>query len=191
LKTPLLESAARYYMPGLFLFAVALACLFDTLSREMEGPMLRRAVLGCLGAHIVLALAINQWTVAPILRRFGANYLSVAQNAAAYLKSRPSARPLRVLVEIDIGMISYFAGDACYFIDGGALATPSLLGKTLAQQLAETKPDYVIESLGERAGAMGELAPALRLVWHEQFLSHSLSRPKVVFTTNIYENTRR
>ncbi len=187
-KTPYLESAARYYLPGLHLLAVVLACLFDAWSRDVLEAWLRVATTGFLVVHMALALVINQWTVAPILCRFENGYWRVAQEASRFLRAQAATGKKRVLVEVDIGMLSYYASGPCYFIDGGALATPALRGKTVQEQITETKPDLVIETLGERLGGMAAEAPGLQLVWHRQFLSHSLTHPKTDFFTNIYEN---
>ena len=189
LKTPSLESAARYFLPALQLLAAALACLLDALTGSVPARWLRPAVTACIAAHAVLALGFNQVRVAPILSRFKENYWSTAQNAAAVLRSRaPAGGKLRVLVEVDIGMLSYYAGDRCYFFDGGALATPSLRGLTLARQVAQTHPDVVIETLGTGVGAMSAQAPGLVEVWHQPFHSHSLTFPAAVYVCNIYEN---
>ena len=189
LKTPTLESAARYYLPALHLLAAALACLLDALAEGVPAASLRPVVAAVVAAHAVLALGFNQLRVAPILSRFKENYWSTAQNAAEVLRSRaPAGGKLKVLVEVDIGMLSYYAGDRCYFFDGGALATPSLRGLTLARQVVQTHPDVVIETLGDSVGAMSAKVPGLVEVWHRPFHSHSLTYPTTVYVCNIYEN---
>lgn len=188
-KTPSLQSAARYFLPALHLLAAVLACLCDPWSRWVPAPRLRTALAGVLCLHALLALSINQAKVVPILSRFRENYWQTAREAAAYLKTEAATGHGRnVLVEVDIGMLSYYAGDGCYFIDGGALASPALLNKTVSQHVEETRPDFVIETLGARPGALIDEVPALQLVWHQSFHSHSLTNPAMEYTTNIYAN---
>jgi hypothetical protein len=192
LKSASLQSAARYLVPALHLLPVGLACLLEAWSRHVPARPLRLGLGGALALQIVAALAINQMQIAPVLSRFRENYWSTAREAAEFLKSQaPPGRTPRVLVVEDIGMLSYYAGDACYFVDGGGLATPTLLRQPLQKQLELGQPDLVAETLGRTVGGMSAEAPALRLLWHRTFRSHSLSYPTRDYTLNIYENPER
>ena len=191
LKTPSLQSSARYYLPGLQLLAAALACAFDTLADGLPVRWMQPMTTAFVVADAVLSLGFNQVRVTPILRCFKDNYWNVAQDAARFLKKdAPPGRKVNVLVEVDIGMLSFYAGDACYFFDGGALATPSLQGLTVAQQVERTRPDLVVETLGDAAGDLTADVPTLALRWHREFLSHSVTSPQAVFVCNVYENKK-
>ena len=191
LKTPNLQSAARYYLPGLQLLAAALACAFDALADGLPARWLRPVTTAFVVADAALSLGFNQVRVAPILRRFKSNYWSVAQDAARFLKKdAPPGRRVNVLVEVDIGMLSFYAGDACYFFDGGALATPSLADLSVARQVERTRPDRVVETLGDGVGDLRASVPALALLWHRDFRSHSVTSPQAVYVCNIYGNRR-
>ena len=182
-KTPYLESSARYYLPGLQLLAAAMACALDTLADGLPAGWVRPAVTVLVVVDAMLSLGFNQWRVAPILSRFKDNYWRVAQESAGVLRSHAAdGRKVKVLVEVDIGMLAFYAGDACYFFDGGALATPSLKGLTIAQQVERTRPDLVIEPLGSAVGDLSARVPALIPSWHQDFRSHSVTSPNGIYT---------
>ena len=188
LKTPDLQSAARYYLPGLQLLAAALACAFDTLADSLPARWLQPMTTAFVVADAILSLGFNQVRVAPILSRFQGNYWHVAQDAARFLKKDATAgHKVNVLVEVDIGMLSFYAGDACYFFDGGALATPSLINLSVAQQVERTRPDLVIETLGNGVGDLSAGVPALSLLWHREFRSHSVTSPQAIYVCNVYD----
>jgi hypothetical protein len=110
------------------------------------------------------------------------------RSAAEVLKANESARATGVLVVVDIGMLSFYAGRECYFFDGGALASPELRNMDVAQQLARTGAPVVIETLATEPGALSAQVPALQPVWSRSFQSHSLTHPRTTFVCNIYEN---
>ena len=188
LKTRNLESSARYYLPGLQLLAAAIACTLDDLADGLPTAWVRPTVTALVVADAVLSLGFNQWRVAPILSRFKENYWRVARQSAGVLRSHAgNGHKATVLVEVDIGMLSFYAGDACYFFDGGALATPSLKGLTIAQQVERTRPELVIEPLGTGVGDLSAEIPALVPSWHQNFRSHSVTSPNAIYYCNIYE----
>ena len=189
LKTTNLESSARYYLPGLQLLAAAIACALDDLADGLPVGWVRPTVTALVVVDAVLSLGFNQLRVAPVLSRFKDNYWRVAQESAGVLHSHAQpGRKVKVLVEVDIGMLAFYAGDACYFFDGGALATPSLKGLSIAQQVERTRPDLVIEPLGTSVGDLSASVPALVPSWHQDFRSHSVTSPNTVFYCNIYED---
>ena len=188
LKAPGLQSSARYFLPALHLLALVIAVAAHELGRSLDRPLLRRSIAGALGAHLAVALVFNQLYVVPVLARFRDNYWATMQSAAEVLKSSEKARSGGVLVEVDIGMLSFYAGPMCYFFDGGALASPELRNLNVREQLARTGAPVVIETLGLAAGALTQHMPELETVWTRSFASHSLTHPRTTFFCNIYEN---
>ena len=188
LKTPALQSSARYFLPALHLLAVVIALAVHELGRSVDGRWLHKGVAVALAAHLAAAVTFNQIYVKPVLSRFRDNYWATMKSAAEVLKANEKARAGGVLVEVDIGMLSFYAGPECYFFDGGALASPALRNMDVREQLARTNAAVVIETLGFTPGGMTQQVPTLEAVWSRSFQSHSLTHPQTLFVCTIYEN---
>lgn len=185
-KTPGLQSSARYFLPALHMLAVALACALDALLRAERRAWWDRAVYAALGLHVVFGLAFNHIRVAPVLARYRDNYWRTMEAAADFLRNNDPTRREGVLVEIDFGTLWYYAGDECTFYDGGAVASPDLRGLSVVEKIRRTEPELVVETLASEAGEMAKTVPGLHLIWHREFRSHSIGRPDAVYVCNIY-----
>ncbi len=186
LKTPSLQSSARYYLPALHLVPVLLACMLHGLLRAGATVALRRAVYIALACHLAVGLVFNQTRVAPVLARYRDEYWRTLEAAAEFLRGYDPATKEGVLVEIDFGTLWYYADDECEFFDGGAVATPDLRGLSVEDKIRRKRPRLVVETLGSSVGAMRRAIPGLQLLWHREFRSHSISRPDAVYVCNIY-----
>jgi hypothetical protein len=196
LKTHGLQSTGRYVLPLLPGEVLLLAYCWAHVEHAMR-RLERRIALGFIGAHVVFALALNYLTVTPVLRRFDATYATTMRATADELaKDLQGSTNRRVLVVSDIGVLSCEANGRFEIYDGGALATPSLLGLRLNEMIERVKPAYVVQSLAETPGgwitagpddwgatASGELAA----VWERRFNRYSVGEATPYYYTIIYE----
>lgn len=187
LKTPALQSSARYYLPALHLIAAVFACMLHVLLQPGGGAALRRAVYVTLASHVAVALLFNQWRVSPVLDRYRDEYWRTMESAAEFLRGYDTTAKEGVLVEIDFGTLWYYAGDECQFFDGGAVASPDLRGLTVEEKIRRKQPRLIVETLGTRVAEMADTVPGLQLVWHREFRSHSISRRDATYVCNIYK----
>jgi hypothetical protein len=174
LKTPELQSPARYLLP---IMAVLPLALVPFLTQAWAvGPWLPRVALAATTMQLVLAVVVNHARIAPVLAGMNDAYVVTMREAAQELDRRCTDGDV-VLVEFDIGVVSYYHRHACRIADGGALASPELRGLSLREKIAAVRPRYVIESLGapERSD-VAAVEPRARLVWSRSFASHRRRR---------------
>ena len=188
LKTPELQSPGRYVLPLLPAAAVVIAFLWSGLeARLSEAQKVMTVVL--MGSHAVFAIALNFKLVAPVLQRFESQYAATMRAAADELAKRTEGSPNhRVLVEVDIGVLSYQGRGRFEIFDGGALATPSLRGLNIRDQIAQVNPAFVVDSLAQTPEGMGpEYSDLLAPVWVRQFLRHGVGGSNPYFYTILFE----
>jgi hypothetical protein len=92
----------------------------------------------------------------------------------------------RVLLDKDVGVVSYTPHGACVLVDGGGLANPELAKLSLAQQIERVRPALLVESLGTSPDDLSKTVRGLKLAFTRQFHSHSVESPNAVYTTNVY-----
>jgi hypothetical protein len=188
-KMPSLESAGRYLLPLLPCEALLLALLWKRFEWS-KSEWQRWGTAGALGLQALIAVAVNQRTIAPVLKRFESEYGTTMRAAAEELARRTAGmQNRRVLVVVDIGLLSC-AGDGRFEIfDGKALATPSLRGLDTKAQMEQVQPAFVVQSLSETSeGFEADMPGELHKVWARRFLQHGvrLSNPfyyTILFTT--------
>jgi len=175
LKTPLLQSTGRYVLPLLPCEVMVLALIWNKLENHLTRWQKRTAV-AFIGLHVVFALTLNYKFVMPVLQRFEAEYGATMRAAAGELAKRTEGSPnRRVLVETDIGVLSCAGNGSFEIYDGGALATPSLRGLNMRDQIMQTQPAYVVESLSGTPDGMGSrYSDLLSEVWERRFRQHSV-----------------
>jgi hypothetical protein len=94
---------------------------------------------------------------------------------AAYL--RANCRPGDVaLIFVDIGVMARDGIGDCALVDGGALATPSLRGMTLAAEMAKVHPTFVVQSIGYRRDELSAQFPNLKLRMSKSYTDHGVSK---------------
>jgi hypothetical protein len=186
LKTPELQSPARYLLPIMAVVPLAIA------------PFLRqawdavRSWIGALAAAAIalqfaLAAVVNHVRVAPVLAGMHDAYIQTMREAARELDQRCRAGDV-VLVEFDIGVLSYHHRHGCRIADGGALASPELRGLSLRDKLAAVRPRYVVESLGSTDRSdVARVDPGARQVWSRVFASHSVGEPDRRYRARLFE----
>ena len=161
IKTDGLQGPARYYVPGMATWPIAFGLLVGSIpARELR--KYRLALISGLVGCLAIGLAINVLVIRPALTAFNDGYRSAMTEGAAYL--RANCRPGDVaLIVIDIGIMAKDGIGECALVDGGALATPSLRGLTLAQKMAKVHPTFVVQSIGHRADELSAEFPKLKL----------------------------
>jgi hypothetical protein len=186
LKTPSLQSPARYVLPIMAVLPLTIVP-FLAAAWAVAPRRLRAVAFGAVALQLALAVIVNHVRVAPVLAGMNDAYVRTMREAAEELDRRCSAGDV-VLVEIDIGVVSYYHGHACRIVDGGALASPELRGLSLAEKIAAVRPRFVIESLGSPVRSdVAAVAPAAREVWSRSFASHSVGLPDQRFRARLFE----
>ncbi len=170
LKTPLLQSPGRYLLPLLPAEAMLLGAFWANMEAHLTRWQTRTAAT-FIALQVVFASTLNYKIVMPPLQRFEANYGATMRAVSEQLAERTSAQVnRRILVEDDIGVLSYAANGRFEIYDGGALATPSFRNQSLRQQIAQSQPAYVVESLSPDAGGFEpEFSDLFHQVWERRF----------------------
>ncbi len=187
LRTPALESVGRYLLPFLPCAGYLLGLVLPVAAGKLNRPAFRWLVGTALTLHLLTSLALNHIFIAPTMRAFQTEYKASMVAAAEYLAAH-SSPATRVLVKSDIGVVSY-TGDGRFFIaDGGALASPELRGLSFTQQIAASRPQFVLHSFSAAPGDLAPLFPGLQPVWFHRFKQHGLeaSLGMTSLVTNIY-----
>ncbi len=185
LKTEGLQSPSRYTIPALAAIPIICVIVAEVSRERMNLPNLRAATLLIVGISASLALSLNQIVVAPTLRSFEDNYWATMKNATSFLAKHTSSTDV-VLVEVDIGVLSYSSNGQFEIADGGGLASPELQGLSVSQQIAASHPKYVVESQGQVRGSLAKRTPQLKLVHYRQYKSHGTQNPHEQYFCNIY-----
>jgi hypothetical protein len=128
---------------------------------------------------------LNQSRVAPVLSSFSNNYWSAARDASSFLRSRPGENT--VLIEVDIGMLSYYGDHAYQIVDGGGLASPEMQGVELKTKIRQAKPQFVVETLGPSSFPLASQYPELKPLWSRSFRSHSVGFSGDTYYLNVYQ----
>ena len=175
LKVPVLQSVGRYVLPLLPAEAMVLALIWAKVEEHLT-VWQERLVWTIVGLHIVFALGLNYKLVTPALVRFESEYGSTMRAAAEDLAKQTEGSPnRRVLVETDIGVLSCAANSRFEIYDGAALATPSLRGMDIRDQILQVHPAYVVDSLAETPDGLGpEYADLLSQIWARRFRQHGV-----------------
>jgi hypothetical protein len=184
-----LQSPGRYLLPVVPAAAVIVAVALPEMSRAadaLHATVGSRYALGAIVALQALTMAVLMvHNVDPVLRRFNTNYRATMSATAAFLGSRCTAQD-RVLLDKDVGVVSYTPHGACVLVDGGGLANPELAKLSLAQQIERVRPALLVESLGTSPNDLSATVRGLTLIFTRQFHSHSVESPNAVYTTNVY-----
>jgi hypothetical protein len=186
LKTASLQSPARYLLPAMAVLPLAVIPYVAEAWRVAGRPVrITAAVIVAL--QVVMSLGITHQRVAPVLAQMNSGYVA-SMSAAAEELNRRCAEGEIVLVEVDIGVLSYRHNHRCRIADGGALASPQLRGLSIAEKIAAVRPRFVVESLGapERS-EIAAAAPDAALVWRKEFPSHSVGEPGRVYMVRLFE----
>lgn len=182
-RMDVLQSPGRYFLPFTPLLALLAAAALPPARR---GWLIGGGLALALVLQATLALAINQRRVAPVLRGMETGYVAAMREAAAELRRR--CRPgEEVLVLTDIGVLSTAGTGACRILDGGGLATPTLIGLSVPEMIDRRRPRWVIESLGDPRRPLPAAAAApLEEVWRREFPSHGIARPERRYVVRLF-----
>ena len=184
-KTTYLQSPGRYCLPAVS----TIPFVVSILGREYRGakrlPVIKVFGILCLCGHVAMMLYVNEKYIVPVLRDFKGNYWSTMRQAASAVGERCKAGD-KVLVETDIGVVSYEAHGVCEVADGGGLASPELQGLSLREQMARSGAEYVIQSLGSSPHELARGEPSLIPMGVWPFRSHSVGEGGRVYYCNLY-----
>ncbi len=185
LKTEGLQSAGRYCLPALYIVPMLFAAAMAGVTRLRPGRYLGFALAACVVAQAGFTLHMNQRRATPVLAGFESNYWNVMREAASELQ-RVCRDGDTVLIEEDIGVISFERAGRCRIADGGALASPELKGLSLERKVEASGATFVLESLGRSPGDLQQRETILELLRSWQFRSHSVGDPDRIFFCNLY-----
>jgi hypothetical protein len=189
LKTPSLQSPARYLLPLMAVLPLA-ATPFLAEAWTIARSRLRAIAAGALAVQLALTVLVTHMRVAPVLAGMHDSYVETMRAVARELDRRCSPGDA-VLVYFDIGVVSYYHRHGCRIADGGALASPDLRGLSLQQMIAASRPRFVVESLGAvEHSDVAEAAPQAREIWARSFASHSVGTPERMYRTRLFERDR-
>jgi hypothetical protein len=111
------------------------------------------------------------------------------QDTSSFLTDHTSENDV-VLVEVDIGILSYYSNHGFRIADGAGLASPQLAHLDVFEDIAESRPRYVVESIGTERGGLVEEIPELELIYYQPYRSHgltmSLQRGNELNFANVY-----
>jgi hypothetical protein len=186
LKTPSLQSPARYLLPILAVLPLVVAP-FVAQAWQVARMPLQAIAAAAIIVQAALAVVVTHTRVAPVLAGMHDAYVQTMRDVAEQLDRRCAAGDT-VLVEFDIGVVSYYHHHACRIADGGALASPELRGMSLREKIAATRPRYIVESLSapDRSD-VGAAAPHARQIWSRVFASHSVGEPDRLYRARLFE----
>jgi 4-amino-4-deoxy-L-arabinose transferase-like glycosyltransferase len=189
LKTSNLASTGRYVLPLLPCQVMILALLWARMEDRLANWEMRMTAV-FVGLHVIFAIALNSKVVMPVLQRFGGEYKATMQATAEKLATLTEGKSnRRVLVETDIGALSCAGNGRFEIEDGGALATPSLRGLRVTDQIRQSDPAYVVESLSVTPAGIGSKYPELLSeLWERRFRQHGVSLAIPYYYTIIYQN---
>lgn len=136
--------------------------------------------------HLFTSLEFNHQRIAPVLNSFKENYWRSMRETSSYLQERCSSSDV-VLVERDIGMLAFYGNNSYGIVDGGALASPELLGLSIEEKISLTRPKYLVETLGKNPSELARKDKRLKLVLSKKFASHSVGFPELNFHCNVFE----
>jgi hypothetical protein len=184
-----LQSAGRYLLPLLPAEVMVLALVWAKVEEHLT-VWQQRLAWSLVGLHMVFAVTVNYKFVTPVLVRFESEYGNTMRAVAEELAKQTEGRPnRRVLVETDIGVVSYAGNGRFEIYDGGALATPSLRGLDVRDQILQVHPAYIVESLGETADGIGaEYPDLLSRIWERRYLQHGVRKSEPYFYAIIYQS---
>lgn len=188
LKTSGLQSAGRYFLPGMATWPIAVGLLVATVPRIKRDSNGRRALLAtALVGSLAAGLTINAANVRPVLTAFNGGYRVAMTHAAEYL--RHTCNPGEgALIIVDIGIIARDGVGDCVLVDGGALATPSVRSMTIDQAIDQFKVKYVVQSIGRSPGELADKYPqlGLKLELSERYTEHGIAKAGQVNYLNIF-----
>lgn len=186
LKTESLQSPARYLLPAMGVLPLAVAP-FLAAARPFLRTGWRFMAVSLIAAQFVVAFAVNQLRVAPVLSHMNREYVAAMSGVAAQL-DRLCRRGDVVLVEFDLGVVSYRHNRTCRIADGGALASPELRGLSVPEKIERTHARFVIESLGAPGHSdITTKGRPLTLLWSRLFASHSVGEPDRSYVVRLFE----
>ena len=184
LRTPALESPGRYLLPAFPLFCVAAAEIFAIAVSQKPRLPWAKFVLATLALHCITCIYINSRFIAPVLASFQNEYAAAMHRAADYLASHVAPGD-PILVELDVGALSYWGNGRFTILDGGGLASPELAQKSVTEQIALVKPKFLVQSQGLQPFEWQSQYPNLHPLWNLGYRGLGVSSPKALYV-NIY-----
>jgi hypothetical protein len=190
LKTRSLGSPGRYMLPFLPCAAVLLGLLVYDATRGIGRQRLLAITAITATLQTATSFGINQVVLAPSLQRFENEYGDTMRSAADFIASRTRSPKEAVLVEADIGILSYAARDRFRICDGGGLASPELTRLAFKEQIQFCQPTYLVQSQGAEPGEWdGKYDVGLRVLWYRRYRQHGLSKRAPYLFTNVYSTS--
>jgi len=188
LKTPTLQSPARYCLP----FMATLPVLAAAMGKAVM-PVNRRMLLiawSLCAFQLATALYMNERLIRPVLHRVLPEYVQTMREAAAQIGAR--AKPGEaVLVFVDIGVVATARPPEVRILDGGGLATPEFQGLSLSAMIRAGHPQFILEGLGTAdhfvEQSLREQGLTFRQVWSRRFSSHSIEHAHDIYEARLFQ----
>ncbi len=145
----------------------------------------RTWLAAALVARLGVGLLIKVAKVQPVLTAFNGGYRTAMIREADYL--RDNCKPGDIaLIDTDIGIMAYYGIGDCTFVDGGALATPSVRGMTLAEKPSRVKPPLLVQSIARTRNELAADYPHLTLLMSESYPDHGVANAGQLDYVNIH-----
>ncbi len=177
------QSAARYLLPVMLALALVIGGVLIRTGERADASSWLRIGGAALAVHVVLAIALNQVTIAPVLQGFAGNYWRASRDAATFVSER--ARPGDVVFAVsDAGMLAYYSRDRDTVADAAGLAVPALVGRRGPEILERSAARFIVEHYGDAETA--SYGPCAR-VWHTPFAGAGIVSARSEFSLNVYE----
>lgn len=190
LTMPVLQSASRYLMPALTCLPFLAGAALLSIGARADQPTTRfpRLAVMTLAGMLQLgtALYFQHTRIAPVLQSMASEYVATMTEAAAQIEARTSPDDI-ILVDSDIGVVSWRLAGRRVIADAGGLASPALQGMTLPEMIQSSRAKYVLHSLGTpESGPTAKNLPQLTPLWERSFRSHGVERADTTYTTRLY-----
>jgi len=184
-RTPGLMGSARYFIPAFCIIPIAGVIILDNYFMYLKKNLINWVgILMCL-FQVGLTAFLASTIVIPVLSSFQTNYVVTMSSVANYLKSK-CKHDDNVLVEVDIGVISFYANSGFRIADGGALASPKLRGLSLTEKISKTSPLFVVQSLGTKSNELSGQDDRLEFLFTKPFRSHGITQSTDTLYCNVY-----
>jgi hypothetical protein len=177
-----LQGGARQFLPGMATWPIAVGLILSAVPRNPRyRPWLATGLVGCMAVGLVF----NMVYVRPVLASYNDGYLRAMTRGAEYL--RENCKPGDVaLFYVDIGIMARDGIGHCTLADAGALATPSLHGMTLSEQLSRVKATYLVQNQGRSRNELAADYPNLKLAMFESYAAQAVTPDLPTLYLNIY-----
>jgi len=184
-RTPGLMASARYFFPALSIIPIIGVLTLDKYFIYLKKNLIYWTCFLMCFIQIGLTAYFAGTVVVPVLTGFQSNYVETMSSVAKFLEF--NCKPVdNVLVEADIGVISFYGNSKFKIADGGGLASPNLRGLNLKERISVSKALFVVQSLGTRSNEYAGEDNRLKFLFSKSFKSHGIAESKKIYYCNVY-----